>query len=292
MTWSFATKPGGGTSGVTAIVSAMPEELAALRRQLWGSRRLRGGHDFTTGWLGRAPVALAVTGDGERNAYDGLCSLLCTLEVRRVLVVGVSGALSQALELGSLLVSERVLQEGGEQLLEPRVLDPEEALVEAASRLCVASRAVLISARQLADTPAEKRRLLELLDARDGNAPILQGPPSGARGVRLAAVDLESAAYARAAVEAGVPWLCVRAISDTAEEALPALLNRCRDGGGAVQRGRVARGLLREPRTVPALLSLRQRVRRCAGVLERAAQALILDWAEHMALEKPVKGTG
>jgi hypothetical protein len=121
-------------------------------------------------------------------------------------------------------------------------------------------------------------------------------PPSGARALPLAAVlaavDLESAAYARAAVEAGVPWLCLRAISDTAEEALPALLNRCRDGGGAVQRGRVARGLLKEPGAVPALLSLRQRVRRCAGVLARAAQALIVQWAEHMALEKPVKGTG
>jgi adenosylhomocysteine nucleosidase len=291
MTWSFAAKPSGGTTGVTAVVSAMPEELADLRRQLWGARRLSGNGDFLTGWLGRAPVALGVTGDGERNAYDGLCSLLCRLDVRRVLVIGVSGALSHALELGALLVAERVLQESGEQ-----VLDAEEALVEGASRLCVAPRAVLISARQLADTPAEKRRLLELLDTRHG---VVHGgaPASGARAVHfattpLAAVDLESAAYARAAVEAGVPWLCLRAISDTAEEALPALLNRCRDGGGSVQRGRVARGLLKEPGTVPALLSLRQRVRRCAGVLERAAQALIVQWAEHMALEKPVKGTG
>ncbi len=288
MTWSFAAKPSGGASGVTAVVSAMPEELAALRRQLWGGRRLRGHNDFVTGWLGRAPVALAVTGDGQRNAYDGLCSLLCTLDVRRVLVLGVSGALSHALELGSLLVAERVLQEGGEH-----ALDAEEALVDGASRLCVAPRAVLISARQLADTPAEKRRLLELLDARYGLAlPATGTAASLSRELRFAAVDLESAAYARAAVEAGVPWICLRAISDTAEEALPALLNRCRDGGGAVQRGRVARSLLKEPGAVPALLSLRQRVRRCAGVLERAAQALIAQWAEHMALEKPVKGTG
>lgn len=286
MTWSFAAKPSGGSAGVTAVVSAMPEELAALRRQLWGTRRLRGSGDFLTGWLGRAPVALGVTGDGERNAYEGLCSLLCTLEVRRVLVIGVSGALSHALELGALLVAERVLQEGGDE-----VLDAEEALVEGASRLCVAPRAVLISARQLADTPAEKRRLLELLDAHHGVVPGA-APPSGARAVPFAAVDLESAAYARAAVEAGLPWLCLRAISDTSEEALPALLNRCRDGGGSVQRGRVARGLLKEPSAVPALLSLRQRVLRCAGVLERAAQALIVQWAEHMALEKPVKGTG
>lgn len=280
MTWSFAAKPSGGTRGVTAVVSAMPEELAALRRQLWGARRLPGTNDLVTGWLGPVPVALAVTGDGESNAYEGLCSLLCTLDVQRVLVIGVSGALSHALEVGSLLVAERVLQEGAEQ-----VLEADGALVEGASRLCVATRAVLISARQLADTPAEKRRLLELLAVRQG------APASGARGLCLAAVDLESAAYARAAVDAGVPWLCLRAISDTAEEALPALLNRCRDGGGAVHRGRVARGLLKELRTVPALLSLRQRVRRCAGVLERAAHALIVQWAEHEALEKPVKGT-
>jgi adenosylhomocysteine nucleosidase len=290
MTWAFAARPNDGVSGVTAVVAAMPEEAASLRRQLWGTRRVRASFDAVTGWLGRVPLVLAVTGDGERNAYEGLCTMLSTLDIRRVLVIGVSGALSQALGTGSLVVSERVLQEGGEL-----VLDANEALVSGASRLCVAPRAVLISSQQLADTPAAKRRLLDLIDvvsgARGAGAPCGRAS-ADAPAAPLAAVDLESAAYARAAVEAGVPWLCLRAISDTAEEGLPALLNRCRDGGGAVQRGRVARGLFTEPRAVPALLSLRQRVRRCAGVLERAAQGLIVQWAEHMALEKPVKGTG
>jgi adenosylhomocysteine nucleosidase len=277
MTWTLAARSSDGVAGVTAVVAAMPEEAACLRRQLWGARRVRASCDAVTGWLGHVPLALVVTGDGERNAYDGLCKLLSTLEVGRVLVIGVSGALSQTLGAGSLVVSERVLSESG-----GLVLDANEALVARASELCVAPRAVLISAQQLADTPAAKRRLLDLIDTLAGAAQPLH----------CAAVDLESAAYARAAVEAGVPWLCLRAISDTAEEGLPALLNRCRDGGGAVQRGRVARSLFTEPRAVPALLSLRQRVRRCASVLERAAQALIVQWAEHVAPDKPVKGTG
>jgi nucleoside phosphorylase len=220
-------------------------------------------------------LALAVTGDGERNAYEGLCTLLSSsIDVRRVLVVGVSGALSQTLRAESLVVGESVLEEDGEV-----VLDASETLVAGASRLCAAPRAVVISAQRLADTPATKRRLLDLIVARAAGRQ--QGPSPGiAPAPQLAVVDLESAAYARAAVEAGVPWLCLRAISDTADEELPALLERCRDRGGAVQRARVARRLFREPRALPALLSLRRRVRRCAGVLERATGALIAEWAE------------
>jgi hypothetical protein len=89
-------------------------------------------------------------------------------------------------------------------------------------------------------------------------------------------VDLESASYAAAAQAARVPWLILRAISDTSEEALPALLNRCRDNGGAVRRAGVLRGLLSDPRPLPTLLRLRQRVEHCAPVLARAASAVIL----------------
>jgi hypothetical protein len=95
-------------------------------------------------------------------------------------------------------------------------------------------------------------------------------------GALAAVVDLESLAYAEAAAQAAIPWLVLRAVSDTAAEALPALLNRCRDDGGAVRRRQVALELLGDPRALPVLLSLRRRVRRCAETLARATERIVL----------------
>jgi hypothetical protein len=119
----------------------------------------------------------------------------------------------------------------------------------------------LISVPRLAATVADKQRLLALTVAREPGL--------------LAAVDLESAAFAAAATARGLPWLILRAISDGASEALPSLLNSCLDEGGAIRRRLLAVRLLGQPSALPQLLSLRQRVRTCAVGLAAAATAAI-----------------
>jgi hypothetical protein len=88
-------------------------------------------------------------------------------------------------------------------------------------------------------------------------------------------VDLESALYAGAAAAVGVPWLILRAVSDAAHEAVPALLNACLDADGALARTRVLRALAREPRALPALLRLRRRVQGCAVHLGAAVERIL-----------------
>ena len=127
----------------------------------------------------------------------------------------------------------------------------------AATRATGGRAAVIMSARRIADSVEEKRRLAQQA------------------GGGLAVVDLESASYVAAAEAAGIPWMVLRAVSDTAGEALPPLLNRSLDAGGAVSRGRVLRGLLGDPGALPLLLTLRKRVAECARVLARAAEATL-----------------
>ena len=122
-----------------------------------------------------------------------------------------------------------------------------------------------MTADRIADTVDEKQRLLA----------IAAGPSADGAAAAAAVVDLESAAYAEAAIAARIPWLILRAVSDTAAEALPALLNHARDAGGAVRRGRVVAGLLREPSALPRLLGLRRRVAACAEALARGAARVI-----------------
>jgi adenosylhomocysteine nucleosidase len=263
---------------VTAIVAAMPEELAPLRARLVGARRLpvkAGGGEIVRGELDGVAVALTVTGDGARNADEGIAALLSSVEVGRLIALGVAGALSRDLAEGALVVAEQVMLEGGGP---GTTLRADEALVESAARATGARRGVVMTAGRIADTVLEKQRLLGLAVTSRTPPPAALGGPAGAAGAAAtmsAVVDLESAGYIAAAARAGIPWIVLRAVSDTADEALPALLNRCRDAGGAVRRAKVVRGLLGDPGILPALLGLRRRVQLGAGVLARATAALL-----------------
>jgi adenosylhomocysteine nucleosidase len=222
-----------------AIVAAMPEEVAPLRARL------------AQGRPGGPPVEIAVTGDGARNARAGAEALLARGRFDRLLVVGVSGALTPDLGTADLIVGARIRDEAG------RAHDAAGAEVARVAQATGGRPALVLSARKIADTVEEKTRL-----ARDAAAEA-DGRP--------AVVDLESAAYVAAAEQAGVPWTVLRAVSDTAAEALPAILNRSADAAGSVNRGRVLRGLFSDPGALPQLLALRKRVAACADVLARAA---------------------
>jgi nucleoside phosphorylase len=236
-----------------AIVAAMPEELAPLRARLVApARTQRGTLTVERGRLGGWEVALAATGDGARNARAGVAALLAAApDAEALVVLGVSGALSPELATADLVVASRVTDEDGQA----HETDPTR--VAATTQATGGRAAVVMSARRIADSAEEKRRLAQQA------------------GAGLAVVDLESAAYVAAAEAAAIPWIVLRAVSDRADEALPALLNRSLDSGGAVNRGRVLRGLFGDPSALPQLLALRKRVGQCALVLAQAAEAAL-----------------
>jgi nucleoside phosphorylase len=235
-----------------AVVAALAEEVAPLRA------RLRDVRPATLGplrlWRGRLDgrrVVLAVTGDGERNAREGSAALLAALPVRQLVAIGVAGGVSPGLVAGALVLAEEVRGAGRPSLRAP-------GDVEGDARAAGAGRGVVVTVDRLVDSVAAKQRLL----VEHGDA---------ARVV----VDLESALYAAAAERAGVPWAVLRAVSDTAAEPVPALLNRCRDGGGAIRRLRVLGSMLAEPGAVPVLLRLRRRLGLCAERLAEATMRLV-----------------
>ena len=226
-----------------AVVAAMPEEVAPLRARLVGGR-LRGRE-----------VSIEVTGDGARNARSGAEALLARRKFDGLVVLGVSGALTPALATADLIVGARVRDEEG------RAHDASGAQVAALAQATGGRPALVMSARKIADTVEEKTRLARLASVEADGRP--------------AVVDLESAAYVAAAEAARVPWIVLRAVSDTAGEALPGILNRSADSSGSVNRGRVLRGLFSDPGALPHLLALRRRVGQCADVLARAAEAAV-----------------
>src|SRR5262249_24085631 len=80
------------------------------------------------------------------------------------------------------------------------------------------------------------------------------------------AVDMEAAAVERKARDWGVPFRCIRVVSDTADQVMPLDFNCYRDRDGRFSRTRIALTAMRRPFSVMrALLRLD---RNCAATAE------------------------
>ena len=81
-------------------------------------------------------------------------------------------------------------------------------------------------------------------------------------------VEMEAASVALAAEERGLPFSCVRVVSDTAMEDFPIDFNRFRDAEGRFDRKKIAlRGLLSPFRGLPNLIRMSQRGRATSKIL-------------------------
>lgn len=110
---------------------------------------------------------------------------------------------------------------------------------------------IIASVAEPASNAAAKRRLFD-----DGAA---------------AAVDMESAAAARVAMEAGIPFMALRVIVDPADTALPPAAMAGMTADGATQTGPVLRALLRRPQDIHGLIGLGIADTKARKALKRAA---------------------
>lgn len=233
-------------SGRLAIVAALAPELGSLRAraQIDGDER-DGGLVVWSGRLAGREVLLAATGDGPRAATDGCQALVERWHPESLLVIGVAGGLAPAHKEGDLVTAATVVDLGLGQSYEPTTHLAWPA----------AARARLATIDRVAWTAAEKHELWRRL-----------GSPEAA------AVDMESAAFARVAERHGLPWGVLRAVIDPADEDLPLDFNRFRGADGRVRGSRVARHVALRPHLVPPLAELRRRMIECAETLASAVE--------------------
>jgi len=235
-----------------AVVAAMAEELAGIRKRSTGPRRrleVGGAHTVT---FGERRVVLSVIGEGPQNAARATEALLGTVALSGVVVVGVAGGLTSDLQPGALLVGQEVFADGA-------TAPPPDP-------------------RWLARIPDDPATYLGTIVSRSSMLCTRESKESVRAHLRLggaAAVDLETATVAEVAASRGVSYIAVRAISDTAGESLPLDFNRFRDDSGRIDRFRVARHSLLRPGLVAPLWRLRRRVSLCAENLARLIVPLL-----------------
>ena len=180
-------------------------------------------------------------GGGTPEGATEAANWLVAQGVTGLVSFGFAGGLDPSLRPGSVVIPASILSEGKVYEAEPRLADLFGGLT---GHSLVAESEIVVRA-------ASKRRLHEV--------------------TRAHAVDLESGSVARVAQAHGLPFIAVRAISDTAHRDLPPAARLALDPGGRVDLMGVAKSLLRHPKQLPALARLAVD----AGLARRALVRLI-----------------
>ena len=210
------------------LVAAESREFGGLARRLERVRKLdwrlpyaRLGEGFGCWWV------MAANGAGPRLAAGAADAVLEREKVvDAVISTGFCGALDPALAVGDIVVGSRVMDPAGRRQFAARC--PETVRPH--------STGAVLSLDRVAVTPSEKAEL---------------------RAAGASAVEMEAAAVAERAGKRGLPFYCVRAVSDAAADGFNIDFNSMRDAEGRFLRGRILRAALRRPFThVPALRRL------------------------------------
>lgn len=245
----------GAAAEVTGVVAALRSEARCIVQPSAGAGAdaLRARLRVRASGMGCARAARAA----QRLAAEGAGGLLC---------FGVAGALDPTLRCGDVILATEVIcaQPLALQLpgMRPTAL-PAQARLRTSARWRAALTAALLPHVPLVERPmltstqlicesSEKTRLFRQTGA--------------------VAVDMESAAVGVVAQLHGLPFMVLRVIADTAEDALPAVLRAIAGPDRAGPPAWVSwLPLLATPTAWPGLLRMGGRYQRARGVLRRCA---------------------
>jgi adenosylhomocysteine nucleosidase len=231
-----------------AIIAAMPGELKpfldANAKEGWTHERRGNVHLWRLTWPGAHEWVAACAGAGVDAATRAFAEVEKDGAVSSVISVGWAGALSEELEAGlAYLVSGVLDARTGERF---RTSSWPERSQEAKIPW-------LVTSSKVADE-AEKRRL------------------AAAYGAEL--VDMEAAAVARLAAMHGIPFFCLKGVSDELEDQLPDF-NRFISDSGQFRLARFILFILIRPWYWSALMRMGENSRKAAlGIRERLLENL------------------
>lgn len=210
-------------SGAGLIV-ALPEESRSL-----GLRLTRGNDPVRVGG-----ASVLVGGAGPDNARRAAERLL-EAGADGLISWGCAAALHPSLRPGALLLPGRIIGCDGAALEADRDWHRRLGAALAAAKISYGS-GDLAESRSIVATVENKRAL---------------ATRSGAH-----AVDMESAAVARAARAANKPFVAIRAVADPAEMAVPSTVLHAMNADGKVDLRRLLLALCARPGELPALIRL------------------------------------
>jgi adenosylhomocysteine nucleosidase len=222
------------------VVASMEPELAGLQRELEAAESPRG--------VG-IPVEFHFVGVGPRRAGSAMAEALSRTKRKPegVLMLGVAGAVDPGMESGDVILADTYALDTKEDTSADISPDPgmlEVAEAAAADLRMPVSRASSLTVDHLIVEGQERRELREKY--------------------KVGSVNMEDHAVASAASRAGIPFLSVRTVLDTAEQSIPGYLPGLSKG-----RGAVFTEIMLKPWRIPTLMRLKSQMDLCQSVITR-----------------------
>jgi hopanoid-associated phosphorylase len=183
--------------------------------------------------IAAGPGMVVVCSSSDPKQLRALLTVFDPTTIRGVISFGVAGGLDPSLKPGDVVLATEVMAGDGRWLAGLSLSDEVVAGVAMGRRRIV--RGGLAGVEEVVVASARKAALW------------LQ---TGA-----AAVDMESHIAAAYAEEAGLPFAALRVISDSAHRSLPALAKSAIRPDGKVDLRKILSGVVRNPRTLSALVS-------------------------------------
>ena len=222
------------------VVASMEQELTGLRREL---REIEDATGISS------QVEFQVLGVGPERAGAAMAALL---ENRRskidgVLLVGVAGGVDPELETGDLLLADRHALQNGASQGAGQAIKPDAEMLQSAQKAALELSVPIFNGGSLT---------VDHLVAKPHEREALRTE------YQVYSVNMEDYRAAEAAQNAGVPFLSVRVVLDTASQRLPGYLP-----GLARSRYKVVTKILLMPWRIPTMLHLKQQLQLCQAVL-------------------------
>ncbi len=247
------------------VIASMERELAGLRSRTREPKSwaIKGGRPIVSGAPG---LEMHVLGVGP-SAGPALTSLLqnrddTDIAPSGLLMLGVAGAVQPGLKTGDLVLSSRYYRQDFDA--QPDCLEPDPGLWQWA-----------LAAADESDRPvvyADSLTVRGLVTTADAKQDIHRRHP-------VAIVNMEDYWTAQAAQDAGVPFISVRAVLDTAQQSLPDYLCRMAASPRSAMAGAVA-----VPWRLPSLFGLWLRF----GIAQRALTDFAVNFLAQASRDVPV----
>jgi adenosylhomocysteine nucleosidase len=272
--------------GLVAVRQEILPLLGALQRE---DQERNGEAILHLGSIAGRPVALAEVLIGPVNAALGAQALIARCEAACLISFGSAGALDGSLQPGALVIAQRAVAHDAGVFLGHRfqpsgimgrdrrgrtglrqAFEADPGLValgqSAAHKLGTPVHAgTVVTGNQAIFSTARKRWLRQTFGA--------------------LVVEMETAAVAQTAVAHELPWVAVRAVSDTADDDLALDFGRLRfylDGGRPAWQQQASRWfyLLTHPTARRRLRRLRGGLALAAGQASRLVEAMLQTWSQ------------
>ncbi|MGT2712700.1 5'-methylthioadenosine/adenosylhomocysteine nucleosidase [Streptococcus oriscaviae] len=200
------------------IIAAMPQEIKTLVEQLQdATEEVILGRTYYQGRLGQADVVLVQSGIGKVMSAMSVAILAQTFGVDAIINTGSAGAVAEGIAIGDVVVADKLVyhdvdltafgypygQMSGQELYFPADSELLSKLRKVLAEQEITSHVGLIATGD------------SFIAGEDKIAQIKHHFPS------VLAVEMEGAAIAQAAINAGKVFLVIRAMSDTAQGDAP-----------------------------------------------------------------------